>query len=126
MKKVFLLLTVAALSLQSCATVFSAQHTKNVPVRSMHDGVEVYVNGIYMGEDVTTIEVQPKDVVTFEKEGFKPQTIIIKGKFNAVSLINLLDPTLIVGWIVDAATGNITKVKNKQIQVRLKESMMKQ
>ena len=121
MKKVFLLLTVVVFTLQSCATMFGGGGDKDIPFTSDSDGVEVYVNGAFIGEDPATINVTAKDVVTFKKDGYKQQSIIVKGGFNAVALVNLISPATIIGFIVDAATGNITKVKTKSLNAYLKK-----
>ena len=121
-KQLLLLLGIALLTLQSCATILAPRSNVDLPFDANIEGVEVYVNGAFIGEDPSTVNVSSKDVITFKKDGFKQQSIIIKGKFNAVSLVNLLDPTIIIGWIVDAATGNITKVKTKSLNAYLKES----
>ena len=123
MKKVFLsLVLVSVLMLQSCASIFApSKRFSNIPISSNVEGYEVYVNGNFRGEDLGVVECDPHDVVQIKKEGFDSQTVSIKGGFNAVSLLNLLDPTIVIGWIVDLATGNTSKVKTKMIIVNLKE-----
>jgi hypothetical protein len=120
MKPLIFLVTI--LTLQSCATLFSpAKRHSHVPINSNVKNYEVYVNGNYMGDDISVIEVDPHDMVQVKKEGYSSQTTIIQSAFNAVSLFNLLDPTFITGWIVDLATGNTRKVKTKAINVKLKK-----
>lgn len=114
-------LLLSSMLFTSCATIFSpAKNYANVPINSNVKGYEVYVNGNFEGNDLTFVKVDPRDLVTIKKEGYNTQTTIVKGGFNAVSLINLLDPTFIVGWIVDLSTGNTKKVKTKAINVNLK------
>lgn len=114
-------LLLSSMLFTSCATIFSpAKNYANVPINSNVKGYEVYVNGNFEGEDLTFVKVDPNDLVTIKKEGYNTQTTNVKGGFNAVSLINLLDPTIIVGWIVDLSTGNTKKVKTKAINVNLK------
>jgi len=84
-------------------------------------GYEVYVNGNFMGEDLGVVQCDPNDIIQIKKDEYDSQTTSIKGRFNAVSLLNLLDPTIIVGWIVDLSTGNTSRVKTKMINVKLKE-----
>ena len=93
----------------------------NVPISSNVNGYEVYVNGNFMGEDLGVVKCDPNDIVQIKKDGYESQTTSIKGGFNAVSLFNLLDPSIIIGWIVDLSTGNTSKVKTKMINVKLKE-----
>lgn len=113
-------LLVLSMLFTSCATIFSpAKKYANVPINANIKGYEVYVNGNFEGKDLTFVKVDPNDLVTFKKEGYNTQTTSVKGGFNAVSLINLLDPTIIVGWIVDLSTGNTKKVKTKAINVNL-------
>ena len=121
-KSILSLLLLSIVLFQSCATIFApSKKFSNVPISSNVNGYEVYVNGNFMGEDLGVVQCDPNDIIQIKKDGYDSQTTSIKGGFNAVSLFNLLDPTIIVGWIVDLSTGNTSKVKTKIINVKLKE-----
>lgn len=53
-------------------------------------------------------------VVKAEMKGHTAEPVIVNKSFNAVSVINLFD---ILGWVIDAATGAITKPEFKFYQI---------
>ena len=111
--KIFLL-TVCALSMSSCGTIFCGSKTRvtftsNVEKADLtidglkHSNVTFpYTTKIKRGFDDTVVKAEAKD--------YQTETIIIDKNFNAVSVLNLLD---ILGWGIDAATGAMMKPEFK-------------
>ena len=117
MKRVLLLSMTAMLLLQSCATII-APVNHNRPVKVNVPEYEVYVNGILMGDDLDMVMVNHKDVVTIKKDGYKPKTVIVQGKFNGWVIGNLLFGGLI-GGAVDLLTDNAMNLKQVVINAKL-------
>lgn len=126
MKKLtFALLLCATLYLTSCASIFCGAKKKvtfesNVPVKSANltiDGRK-YTNVTF--PFVAKVKRGFSDsVVEAEAEGYEKTSLVIEKKFNAVSVINLIE---VLGWGIDAATGAITKPQYKKYQLDFKPS----
>lgn len=118
MKKVLLLLIVAGMTLQSCATIIApVNHTK--PVHTELDSYDVYLNGVFVGSDLEFIDVNNKDIVTIKKDGYKDKTTLIKGKFNGWVVGNVVLGG-VIGVVVDAVSDNLINLKNIFIDGNLK------
>lgn len=108
----------------SCATVFcgskakvtfesniSEKATLTIDGHKHHNVSFPYTTKIYRGFDET--------IVKAEVPNYSTETVIINKRFNAVSVINLLD---ILGWGIDAATGAMTKPEYKFYQFEFQPS----
>lgn len=124
MKKLaFVLLLGATLYMTSCASIFCGAKKKvtfesNVPVKSANltiDGRK-YTNITF--PFVAKVKRGFSDsVVEAEAEGYEKTSLVIEKKFNAVSVINLIE---VLGWGIDAATGAITKPQYKKYHLDFK------
>ena len=100
---------IVSLGMSGCATLFSGS-TDTITFTSEPDGAEVVVDGLSRGRTPVTIPVERPgfgdQMVTLRLEGYDPVTFQLADGFNTVSLLNIFVP---IGFIVDAATGSITK-----------------
>lgn len=94
-----------SLQLTSCATIINGT-TQKIPLDSYPQGANVSVDGNYMGITPTVVEVKRKHdhFVTFDKEGFCPQTIQLTHVVSGAVAGNIIAGGLI-GWGVDACSG---------------------
>lgn len=103
-----------------CATLFSGS-TDMVTFTSDPAGAEVLIGGLSRGTTPVTIPVKRAGFgsrnVTMRMEGMNPVTFEMSSSFNTVSLLNILVP---VGFIVDAATGSITKYSQQNYNVNMR------
>ena len=113
MKKLLLLL-VAGLMLQSCATVFAP--TQKTHIAASEKGAKVVVNGFDKGFTPIVLKLKADDFVEISKPGFETKTVNVGSKFNGVSILNL---TSLLGWGIDAITGAIKKPEYKTYKVTL-------
>ena len=120
MKKVLLVLSVVlGLGLfASCATIIAPEGEKQIPVTVNVEGYEVTVNGLPVGE-ASLVTVHKGDIVVVTKDGYSTSSTMIQGKFNGWVLGNLILGG-VIGIIVDAVTGNITKVTTPAVHAKLK------
>ena len=117
MKKIFLATTIS-FCFFSCATIFtSGKATVRMDAKNV-EGTTVLVNGLERGTTPLTLKLKTDDMITFEKEGYEPRTVIVDGKFNAVAILNLFS---ILGWGIDAITNSLKVPDTRVYQVTLKE-----
>lgn len=115
-----LLLSISALILSSCATLFTGAY-ENVVVRSEPPGADVTIDGSYKGVTPVTAALQRDHDhnISVHKKGFSDQTIRVTRDFNSVSLLNLINP---ICWGVDVATGAFWKFKETDFDLALETS----
>jgi hypothetical protein len=125
MKKISLVAvaTVLALSNSSCALMFNGSR-KDVPIRSMTQGSQIYVDGDLKGTDAVNVKLRRNSnhTIMIKKEGYKTQIIPVTKHADAGwivfdALINwgafLTDPTT-GAWNVlepDSVTVEVEKEK---------------
>lgn len=114
MKKIEILLILAAFTLTSCGTIFCGSKaritfTSNIEKADLtidglkHSNVTFpYTTKIRRGFNDTVVKAEAKDHQT--------ETVVIEKTFNAVSVINL---TNVLAWGIDAATGAMMKPEFK-------------
>src|SRR6218665_2985172 len=97
-----------ALSLTSCATIFTGT-TDKIEFKSTPAGALVYDRGIEKCTTPCSIAVNRSlsdKSITIKKDGYQDKTIELDRKFNAISILNFFG---LIGWGVDAATGSLMK-----------------
>lgn len=112
-------LFVLSLSLTSCATIINGT-TQKIPVDSYPQGANVSVDGNYMGNTPTVVEVKRKNdhFVTFEKDGFLPCTVQLTHVVSGAVAGNIIAGGLI-GWGVDACSGGQYRLIPEAIYTQL-------
>lgn len=115
------LICICALTLSSCSTVFCGAKAKVTFDSNIDESATMTINDKEIN-DVTfpyTTKVKrgyKKTIVQVEAPSYETETVVIKKKFNPISIINL---TGIIGWGIDAATGAITKPQYKQYNIEM-------
>jgi hypothetical protein len=119
----------SGLLLSGCATLFSGQ-SQEVEIDSTPSNAEVMVNGTQRATTPATIEISrpgqgdPPEI-TLDKEGYEEKTLRLQKKFNAVTLLNILNPfnyalgVPVVGFGVDWYTGSFWKYAPEAYTVEL-------
>ena len=118
MKKVLLLVVVAGMTLQSCATIFAP--SQKTHIASSEKGAKIVVNGLDMGTTPAVLKLKADDFIEISKPGFETKTVNVGSKFNGVSILNLGS---LLGWGIDAITGSIMKPEYKTYKVTLEGIM---
>jgi hypothetical protein len=114
MKKIILLAT-AAITLSSCATIFTGSKKRVTFDANIDQEATLTIDG-YAHRNITfpdTTNIRggfDETIVKAESEGYKTTHVIINKNFNAVSVLNLFD---MLTWGIDAATGAIMKPEFK-------------
>lgn len=120
MKK-FLQYTLAGMllvSATSCATIFTGTR-QNVTISSTEPETEVYVNNAFKGKTPAKFKVNKKgkdEIITIKKEGFISQDLKPQKGFNAVAILNLLNP---IAWGIDLLTGAVNRVAPNEYMIKL-------
>lgn len=120
MKKL-LLIALCALAFTSCASIISGSKKRVMFDSNVTSEGTVIVDGRRYKEVSFPCKVSVKrgleeSVVRFNFEGYEGQTLYIDKSFNPVAVLNL---TNIVGWLVDIATGAITRPEQEIYWVEL-------
>ncbi|MBO7300077.1 MAG: hypothetical protein J6U53_01555 [Tidjanibacter sp.] len=110
MKKL-LLIALLALSCTSCATIIGGTKKKVVFDGDVKAPVTMVVDGRPYRNVVLPYKVNVKrgfsaSEVRITVDGYEPVTFWVGKDFNPWALLNLADP---VGWIIDLATGAVTR-----------------
>ena len=114
----YALIAVIAVSSTSCATIFTGTR-QNVTINSTQPESEVYVNNAYKGKTPAKFKVNKKgkdEVITVKKEGYLSQDLKPQKGFNAISILNLLNP---IAWGIDLLTGAVNRVTPNEYNVKL-------
>lgn len=115
MKKIVFILLSAAM-FASCGTIFCGSKAKvTLQNNEVLAPVELTVDGKNLGQKYLPAKVKVKrgfkpSTIIARTEGYEDAVLTIDKKFNAVSVINLLD---ILAWGIDAATGAMMKPEEK-------------
>lgn len=121
MKKLLILLT-AVCYLSSCATLFQGSR-KDISIKSMTPGANIYVNGELKGTDGVSLKLLRRSnyTVLVKKDGFESKTVEI-AKHTQVGWV-IFDILLdIPGLIIDAVTGAWNNLDKDNITVELDKS----
>jgi len=122
--------TASALVLSGCATLFSGG-SQEVEIESTPSNASVMVDGKDQGTTPTTIEVTRPEQgdapeITINKEGYQETTLQLERQFNAVTLVNIINPLAYfplgvpaTGFAVDWYTGALWKYKPDGYTVEL-------
>ena len=125
MKIKILSVALICIYLSSCATLFKGTK-QEVSFRSDPQRVEVYVNGIRMGETPLTLKLVTKKTyaIEFKIEGYKPKSVQINNKIGAGWII--LDILAgLVPVVIDAATGAWYSLDQKNVDAVLEKQQEK-
>lgn len=99
--------------MSSCATIFSGSKA-NVTLDSEVEGrATVVVEGRRYRNVVFPCKVKisrgfNETAVRVTVDGYASEVVVIKKEFNPIALLNLAEP---FGWILDVATGAVTRPK---------------
>jgi hypothetical protein len=120
----------SALVLSGCATLFSGS-SQEVEIESKPSNANVMVDGKDQGTTPTTIEVKRPEQgdapeITLNKEGYEETALQLERQFNAVTLVNIINPLAYfplgipaTGFAVDWYTGALWKYKPAGYTVEL-------
>ncbi|MCD8556393.1 MAG: hypothetical protein LRY59_07220 [Bacteroides graminisolvens] len=123
MKKI-LLLVLSAMMLSSCCTLFTP--SKQTITFNGENGIKIYDDGMKIAEikDNNTTSVRIKKELSSKyliakKEGYRPTPLKLDTKFDAVGVLNIF--FFPVGFVVDAATGQMCKWDNTYIDIEMEK-----
>ena len=123
MKKI-LLLVLSAMMLSSCCTLFTP--SKQTITFNGENGIKIYDDGMKIAEikDNNTTSVRIKKELSSKyliakKEGYRPTPLRLDTKFDAVGVLNIF--FFPVGFVVDAATGQMCKWDNTYIDIEMEK-----
>jgi hypothetical protein len=107
MNKLITLITILSFALTSCNSV-KAQRNQTVIISSHPEGAQIVIDGFDCGTTPTTVGLNPKyqHAITLEKEGYYPETYILKSKVSGKKLSNNLSFP-IAGLAVGAVTAAV-------------------
>lgn len=118
MKKVYILLAAVALSLTSCATIFTGSKD-TLRFDSDPEGATVLIDGLEVCTTPCTTQVKRSlsdKLAEIKLENYETRVITLDREFNAVSVLNL---GFLLGWGIDAATGALMKYDRKGYDIEL-------
>lgn len=124
MKSIYLILSAVLLS--SCATIFSGTKDK-IKIQSIPCGASVYLNHQYLCNSDTTILLKRKALsenalLTFTKEGFYSDSILIKTKAPNIGYLNIplvfaaIIPCIVAEIIDEKSGANYKPTKTKYVK----------
>ena len=123
MKKI-LLLVLSAMLLSSCCTLFTP--SKQTITFNGENGIKIYDDGMKIAEikDNNTTSVRIKKELSSKyliakKEGYRPTPLKLDTKFDAVGVLNIF--FFPVGFVVDAATGQMCKWDTTYIDIEMEK-----
>ena len=123
MKKI-LLLVLSAMLLSSCCTLFTP--SKQTITFNGENGIKIYDDGVKIAEikDNNTTSVRIKKELSSKyliakKEGYRPTPLKLDTKFDAVGVLNIF--FFPVGFVVDAATGQMCKWDTTYIDIEMEK-----
>lgn len=123
MKKI-LLLVLSAMMLSSCCTLFTP--SKQTITFNGENGIKIYDDGMKIAEikDNNTTSVRIKKELSSKyliakKEGYRPTPLKLDTKFDAVGVLNIF--FFPVGFVVDAATGQMCKWDTTYIDIEMEK-----
>ncbi|WP_158409069.1 PEGA domain-containing protein [Candidatus Francisella endociliophora] len=108
-----------SLMLTSCASMYG-DNDRNITVNSIPSGATVKLNGTPAGITPATFKIDGNNIwnpnITISKKGYKTESFKVTTSFQSGGLWNILT---IWGFAIDAATGDMMKIDNKNITVTL-------
>ena len=115
-------LSIAALSLCGCSTIFTGTKSK-VQIESVPSGAQLQVDGVDRGI-VTPTPVSLKrgasgQTVTLLLNGYRPKSFQPETTLNTVSVLNLFS---LLGWGIDAASGALWTYEPKFYSIQLERA----
>lgn len=116
-----LLIVLTVLSASGCATVISGK-SQEMTFTSVPDEATVSINGRVLGKTPLTVQLErdTKQAITFEKEGYKPQTMALTTTLNNWFWGNILllyaGP---FGSTTDGSSGAMNEYSPSQYNVTL-------
>jgi hypothetical protein len=128
MKAKFVLITMLALGLSSCATIILGSR-QSVGISSMPTNATIFINDIDYGATPRTVDLKKSDAKSFkvriELEGYEPYETVLTRKTSGWIAGNIVFGGLI-GLVIDFATGGAYVLTPEQIQAELSDqtSMM--
>ncbi len=116
----FLIAVVLIVFNVGCATLFTGSYD-NVIIRSTPAGARVTVNGSFKGNTPLTLALRRDSnyKISVHKDGYSDANLRISRDFNAVALVNFINP---LGWIIDFATGGLWNFDETNFDVQLETS----
>ena len=110
--------------LSSCCTLFTP--SKQAITFNGENGIKIYDDGVKIAEikDNNTTSVRIKKELSSKyliakKEGYRPTPLKLDTKFDAVGVLNIF--FFPVGFVVDAATGQMCKWDNTYIDIEMEK-----
>lgn len=112
MKRILIILLVA-LSMSSCATIFSGSKASVTLDSEVEGSATVVVEGRRYRNVEFPCKVKisrgfNETAVRVTVDGYASEVVVIKKEFNPIALLNLAEP---FGWILDVAAGAVTRPK---------------
>lgn len=120
MKKVTFLLAIIVLFNTGCATLISGTHER-IYFNTQPEGAKVVINGVTEGTTPANIKVKKKvstTFVTFKKEGYKDEKIILEKKLDLIYYFNIIG---IVGFAIDPLSGAMYKYDKAFYEIELEK-----
>jgi len=113
-------LTLIALTLSSCATIFTG--TKDtLSFNTKPEGATIYLDGLELCKTPCRVPVKRSindTDIEIKLDGYDTRVITLDKELNLVSIINLGN---LLGWGIDALTGSVMKYDRKSYDVELKK-----
>lgn len=113
MKRILIIILVV-LSMTSCATIISGSKSKITLDSEVEGSATLVVEGRRYHDVVFPCKVKisrgfHETAIRVTVDGYTPEVVVVKKEFNPVALLNLAEP---FGWIIDVATGAVTRPRN--------------
>lgn len=116
--KVSALVLIAALSLSSCATLFTG--TKDtIRFNSTPSGATIYIDGVEQCKTPCTLQMKRSLNTTdaeFKLDGYETRIVTLSKEFNVVSVLNLGN---LLGWAIDGVSGAVMQYDRKAYDITL-------
>lgn len=116
----YALLAITALSMTSCATIFTG--TKDsITFNSKPEGAKVVFQGVEKCVTPCSVNLDRslgKRFVELKKEGYETKELKLEKSFNPVTLVNILFGG-VIGFGIDLGTGSFTKYDPKTYDTEL-------
>jgi len=111
-------MTLIALTLSSCATIFTG--TKDtISFNTKPEGATIYLDGLELCKTPCHVPVRRSindTDIEVKLDGYNTRLITLNKELNLISIINLGN---LVGWGIDALTGALMKYDRKSYNLEL-------
>ncbi|MDP8214783.1 MAG: PEGA domain-containing protein [Candidatus Euphemobacter frigidus] len=123
MKNILTIILIFAVFCQGCATVFKGSKS-SVNFNSEPEGAKVMIGGMNRGTTPLVLELPSgkNQLVEFQKIGYLPQQIFLKGETMTGYVILDIVPGFLLLWVpilVDAVTGNWNSLEPDNVLLTL-------